>query len=97
MLLPRGKGDLLTRRSVVQQMAHRPPSQRSKECDMAHKTPVSSAGILLFAGCCGQSLEIKTVNHWLFIYLCNLSSAFLCSVQLCAGAAKAVNIIAYRK
>lgn len=63
---------------------------------MACKTPACGAGILLFACRCSQNLEIRTVNHWLFIYLCNLSSAFLRAVQFCTGAVKEGNITAYR-
>lgn len=39
---------------------------------------------------------MRTVNHWLFIDLCHLSSAFLSAVQFCTGAVKKVNITAYR-
>lgn len=44
---------------------------------------------------CRQSLEIRTVNLWLFIFLCNLCFVSLCAVQFCTCTVK-VNIKAYR-
>lgn len=93
MILPRGKRSLLTRKSIASQSAYVSPCQKE---DRAYNTSAHSAGILFFAGHCAPKLEIWTVNHSIFISLCNLSSAFLCAVQFCTGAVKEVNITVYR-
>lgn len=93
MILPRGKRSLLTRKSIASQSAYVSLCQKE---DRAYNTSAHSAGILFFAGHCAPKLEIWTVNHSIFVSLCNLSSAFLCAVQFCTGAVKEVNITVYR-
>lgn len=93
MILSKGKRSLLTRKSIASQSAYVSPCQKE---DGAYNTFAHSAGILFFAGHCAQKLEIWIVNHSIFIYLHNLSSAFLCAVHFCAGAVEEVNVTVYR-
>lgn len=90
MILPREKGDLLIRRSVTPQT-----DLPLKVKDRTWHTRLLAVQAFYSLLATVEKFK-KLVNYQLFIYLCNLPSAFLCAMQFCTVSVKEVNGTAYR-
>lgn len=78
---------------LLPQTSCRAPSQRVRDSMTDACLQCKQPGLCVQ---CTQSLEIRTVNLWLFVFLCSLCSVSLCAVQFCTCTVKEVNTKAYR-